>query len=205
MFWAGDGVKLIAMPRLYIIAGPNGAGKTTFAKKFLPRYAKCPNFVNADLIASGLSPFSPVAASIKAGRLLLGQIKEFIETKSDFAFETTFAGRAYISLIEQVRRTGYTVTVFFLWIPDVKLARERIKQRVKDGGHDVPFEDVKRRFERSRLNFLKFYEPLSDAWTLFDNSGTKHSKIAHKENGILKISDEILYKQFLRGESHEKK
>ena len=192
------------MPRLYIIAGPNGAGKTTFAKKFLPRYAKCPNFVNADLIASGLSPFSPVAASIKAGRLLLGQIKEFIETKSDFAFETTFAGRTYISLIEQVRRKGYTVTVFFLWIPDVKLARERIKQRVKDGGHDVPFEDVKRRFERSRLNFLKFYEPLCDAWTLFDNSGTKHSKIAHKENGILKISDEILYKKFLRGESHEK-
>ncbi len=196
MFWAGDGVKLKFMPRLYIIAGPNGAGKTTFAKKFLPRYAKCPNFVNADLIASGLSPFSPVAASIKAGRLLLGQIKDFIEAKSDFAFETTFAGRSYISLIEAVKRKGYTVTVFFLWIPDVKLARERIKQRVKDGGHDVPFEDVKRRFERSRLNFIKFYAPLCDGWTLFDNSMAKHFRIAYKEHGALKVLNKVLYRQF---------
>ena len=192
------------MPKLYIIAGPNGAGKTTFAKEFLPHYAQCPNFVNADLIASGLSPFSPVAASIKAGRLLLGQIKEFIETRSDFAFETTFAWRAYISLIEAVKRKGYTVTVFFLWIPDVKLARERIEQRVKDGGHDVPFEDVKRRFARSRLDFIRSYRPLCNGWTLFDNSRTEPFRIAYKEKGVLKILDEKLYKEFLGGEGHEK-
>ncbi len=185
------------MPRLYIIAGPNGAGKTTFAKKFLPRYAKCYNFVNADLIALGLSPFSPSVASIKAGRLLLGQIKEFIESGSDFAFETTFAGRSYISLIEAVKRKGYTVTVFFLWIPDVKLARERIKQRVKDGGHDVPFEDVKRRFERSRLNFLKFYGPLCDSWLLFDNSSAKPVEISHKTQKGIRIMDREFYRHFM--------
>ena len=184
------------MPRLYIIAGPNGAGKTTFAKEFLPHYAKCSNFVNADLIATGLSPFSPATASIKAGRLLLGQIKEFIDARADFAFETTFAGRAYIALIEEVRRKGYAVTVFFLWIPDVKLARERIKQRVKDGGHDVPFEDVKRRFERSRQNFLKFYQPLCDSWVLFDNSGSKPAEVALKAGKNIKILNQGFYGHF---------
>ena len=169
------------MPRLYIIAGPNGAGKTTFAKEFLPHYAKCSNFVNADLIALGLSPFSPSLVSIKAGKLLLGQIKEFIHAKFDFAFESTLSGKAYISLIKEVKSKGYIVTVFFLWIPDVKLARERIKQRVKDGGHDVPFEDVKRRFQRSKLNFLKLYEPLCDSWILFDNSESKPREISCKE------------------------
>ncbi len=185
------------MPRLYIIAGPNGAGKTTFAKEFLPYYAKCSNFVNADLIATGLSPFSPAAASIKAGRLLLGQIKEFINAGSDFAFETTFAGRAYIALIKDIKRKGYIVTVFFLWVPDVKLARERIKQRVKDGGHDVPFEDVKRRFERSRLNFMKFYEPLCDSWVLFDNAGTRPVEIGRKNKKGVKILDQAFYEHFI--------
>ena len=193
------------MPRLYIIAGPNGAGKTTFAKEFLPHYAKCSNFVNADLIALGLAPFSPAGASIKAGKILLGQIKEFIDHKADFAFESTLSGRSYVSLIKDVKRKGYSVTVFFLWIPDVKLAHERIKQRVKSGGHDVPFEDVKRRLKRSRLNFLKLYAPLCDAWMLFDNSESKHVKVAHQKEGKLKILKGDFYKQFLGGASNEKK
>jgi len=161
------------MPKLYIIAGPNGAGKTTFAKKFLPEYARCPNFVNADLIAQGLAPFSPSKVSIKAGRLLLGQINEFIHKKEDFAFETTFAGRSYLSLIKGVKRRGYSVHVFFLWIPSVKLAQERIKQRVKEGGHDIPVEDIKRRFNRSQKNFFELYQSVCDSWIIFDNSGAK--------------------------------
>jgi predicted ABC-type ATPase len=184
------------MSKLYIIAGPNGAGKTTFAKEFLPHYAKCPNFVNADLIASGLSPFSPSAVNIKAGKLLLGQVKEFIHQKADFAFESTLSGRSYVSLIKDVKRKGYSVTIFFLWIPDVKLARERIKQRVKAGGHDVPFEDVKRRFQRSRVNFLKLYGPLCDSWILFDNASGKPKEIVQKDRGGVKILNKEYYSWF---------
>lgn len=184
------------MPKLYIIAGPNGAGKTTFAKEFLPNYAKCSNFVNADLIALGLSPFSPSSVNIKAGKLLLGQVKGFIRQKVDFAFESTLSGRSYVSLIKDVKRGGYSVTIFFLWIPDVKLARERIKQRVKDGGHDVPYEDVKRRFQRSRHNFLKLYEPLCDSWLLFDNSSGKPEEIAQKDQGRVKIINKGYYSWF---------
>ena len=184
------------MPKVYIIAGPNGAGKTTFAKEFLPHYAKCPNFVNADLIASGLSPFFPSAVSIKAGKLLLGQIKGFIRQKVDFAFESTLSGLSYVALIKEVKRAGYSVTVFFLWIPDVRLAHERIKQRVKDGGHDVPPEDVKRRFKRSRVNFLKLYEPLCDSWILFDNASGKPEEIAQKDSGRIKILNKEGYGYF---------
>src|SRR5208283_4632860 len=102
------------MPKLYIIAGPNGAGKTTFAKEFLPNYAKCPNFVNADLIASGLAPFSPANVSIKAGKLLLAEIDSFIGSKVDFAFETTLAGKTYVNLIKEAKAKGYIVYIFFL-------------------------------------------------------------------------------------------
>ena len=184
------------MPKLYIIAGPNGAGKTTFAREFLPNYAKCPNFVNADLIASGLAPFSPSSVNIKAGKLLLGQIKEFIQQKADFAIESTLSGRSYVSLIKDVKSKGYSITIFFLSIPDVKLARERIKQRVKDGGHDVPFRDVKRRFLRSRENFLTLYEPLCNSWLLFDNASGKPEKIAQKDQGCVTITNEEYYDWF---------
>lgn len=187
------------MPKIYIIAGPNGSGKTTFAKEFLPNYAKCNNFVNADLIAAGLSPFSPVVAGMKAGRLLLAQIGELIDKKEDFAFETTFAGKAYLSLIKDARRKGYEIHVFFLWISDVRLAQERIRQRVKEGGHDVPMADVKRRFGRSRENFLKLYEPISDAWVLCDNSGGQPVEIALKTKGQIKIFNQEFYKSFLGG------
>jgi predicted ABC-type ATPase len=193
------------MPKLYIIAGPNGAGKTTFAKEFLPKYAKCSNFINADLIALGLSPFSPSAVSIKAGKLLLGQIKEFVEQRKDFAFESTLAGRTYISLINEMRNKGYSVTIFFLWVPDVRLARERIKQRVKDGGHDVPYKDVKRRFERSRSNFLEYYEPLSDSWLLFDNSGGKPEEIGQMTNKCVKILNKGFYNSFIGGNNDKSK
>ena len=109
-------------PSLYVIAGPNGAGETTFAREFLPHDAKCENFVNADLIAQGLSPFSPAAAGIKAGRLLLKQIHEFAERRADFAFETTLSGKTYVSLLQRFKQQGYAIHLFFLWIPSVELA-----------------------------------------------------------------------------------
>ena len=180
-------------PNLYVITGPNGAGKTTFAKEFLPHYAKCENFVNADLIAQGLSPFSPAAAGIKAGRLLLNQIHEFAERRADFAFETTLAGKTYVALLRRLKRQGYVIHLFFLWIPNVDLAIARIKNRVAEGGHDVPVTDVHRRFGRSVKNFLKVYRSLLDSWTLFDNSTTQPSLIAEEKNGKLAIVDATLF------------
>ena len=180
-------------PNLYIIAGPNGAGKTTFAKEFLPHYAKCENFVNADLIAQGLSPFSPEAAGIKAGRLLLKQIHEFAERRADFAFETTLSGKTYVSLLRRLKQHGYVIHLFFLWIPSVELAVARIKRRVAEGGHNVPVADVRRRFGRSVQNFFEVYRSLLDSWSLFDNSTTRPSLIAEEEDGKLSIVEAELF------------
>ena len=123
---------------LYIIAGPNGSGKTTFARKFLPDRTDCTQFINADLIAQGLSPFSPVVAAMKAGRLVLKEIEELSGKGLSFAFETTLSGKTYISLLNKLRNRGYRIHLFFLWIPSSILALERIKERVKSGGHDAP-------------------------------------------------------------------
>ena len=186
------------MPKLYIIAGPNGAGKTTFAKEFLPHYAKCSNFVNADLIAMGLSPFAPGMVNIKAGKLLLSQIQSFMDDRLDFAFESTLSGKTYINLIKEAKSQEYSIHIFFLWIPDLGLARERIKQRVKQGGHDVPFEDVKRRLYRSLKNFFNLYLESADEWNIFDNSGARPVLIAKQIDKELEIVDKSLYQHLLK-------
>lgn len=123
---------------LYIIAGPNGAGKTTFAREFLPNYADCKNFVNADLIAQGMAPFSPETAALRAGRAMLHEIRSFAERRVSFAFETTLSGRSYLTLLRRLKAEGYDIHFFFLWLKSVDLALSRVKERVSRGGHDVP-------------------------------------------------------------------
>lgn len=189
-------------PILYIIAGPNGAGKTTFAIKFLPKYAKCPNFVNADLIAKGISPFAPEIAAIKAGRILLEEIKELLEQRKSFGFETTLSGQTYISFFKEAKKRGYEIHLFFLWIPSVKLAIARIKDRVAKGGHNIPNPDVRRRFLRSINNFFILYLPLVDSWYLFDNSAEKPDLIANMAGGKVYIGDHRLYDK-IRGRKIE--
>jgi predicted ABC-type ATPase len=184
---------------VYVIAGPNGAGKTTFAIKFLPEYVRCPNFVNADLIAQGLSPFSPGAAAIKAAKLVLEQIHRFENRKVDFAFETTLAGKLHINLFKSLKLKRYKIHIFFLWIPDADLAISRIKSRVAHGGHDVPDQDVFRRFDRSIRNFFKLYQPLADSWMLFNNAGPTPILIAERKNGKITIIDEKLYTNIVKG------
>ena len=185
-------------PNVYVIAGPNGAGKTTFAKEFLPYYAKCKNFVNADLIAQGLSPFSPAAAGIKAGRLLLKQIHEFANRRADFAFETTLAGKTYLLLLRRLRQQGYAIHLFFLWIPSVQLALVRIKERVAKGGHDVPVIDVRRRFGRSIRNFLRVYRPLLDSWMVFNTSVAPPALIVKEDGAKLTVSDADVFSMILK-------
>ncbi len=182
-------------PQLYIIAGPNGAGKTTFAKKFLPQYAKCNNFVNADLIASGLSPFSPDSAAIRAGKLLLNEIHALAEKKSDFSFETTLSGRTHLKFLEEQKNKGYSIHIFFLWVPSVNLAISRVKDRVERGGHYVKSSDVKRRFPRSIRNFFNLYMPLADSCYLFENSAEIPVLIAKRKCETLEIIDHELFKK----------
>ncbi len=180
---------------VYVIAGPNGSGKTTFAKKFLPAYAKCKSFINADLIAQGLSPFSPQIAAIRAGRLVIEQIHILANGNINFAFETTLSGKSYLRFLTDIKKKGYHIHLYFLWIPTPELAILRIKERVRDGGHNVPDQDIKRRFYRGLYNFFNFYKPLLNTWILFDNSGPIPRMIAIEENGKLTISDNELYKK----------
>ena len=180
-------------PNLYIIAGPNGAGKTTFARKFLPQYVECLEFVNADFIAGGLSPFAPERAAIHAGRLVLEQIHSLAERRLDFGFETTLSGKTYVKLLQGMKEGGYLIHIFFLWISDVELALERIRLRVRNGGHHIPEDVVRRRFIRSLPNFLRIYKPLANSWVIFDNSGDIPRMIAIEESGKIEILDRDLF------------
>ena len=184
-------------PNVYIIAGPNGAGKTTFAREFLPKYADCRNFINADLIAAGMSPFSPEAAAIRAGRLMLGEIELSMRRRDDFGFETTLAGRSYLGVIRRLKESGYAVHFFYLWVPSVELALARIRERVLRGGHDVPEGVVRRRFDRSMANFLVHYRLLADRWIFYDNSGSVPAIIAYGEEGELHVADTRRYNELI--------
>jgi len=183
---------------IYIISGPNGSGKTTFAKTFLPEYAKCGRFINADLIAAGLSPFSPQRAAIKSGKLVLEQINEYSKNGVDFGFETTMSGVTYLKYFKMFKEKGYKINIFFLWIPDPRLAIARIKDRVAQGGHDVPVKDIKRRFNRSIENFFKQYRLLADKWILFNNAGPNPKIIAKKQKTNIDIIDIDLFKDITK-------
>jgi predicted ABC-type ATPase len=180
-------------PSLYVIAGPNGAGKTTFAREFLPNYADCKNFINADLIAEGVSPFSPEAVAFRAGRLMLEEIGLYAKRGDSFGFETTLSGRSHLGLIRDLKKQSYDVHFFFLWIPTVNLALTRVRARVLAGGHNVPEAVVRRRFDRSIRNFLLSYRSLGDSWTLFNNSGATPAVIAFQKKERLRIINIDVY------------
>lgn len=157
-------------PRCLIIAGPNGAGKTTFAREFLPKDAGILHFVNADLIASGLSPLRPELAALASGRLFLAELDRLARARVDFAFETTLSGLGYLRRLRRWQATGYRLEIIFLQLPSARLALRRIAARVRQGGHNVPDADVLRRFVRGWTNFQQSYRPLADAWAVYDNS-----------------------------------
>ena len=186
-------------PNCYIIAGPNGAGKTTFATEFLPLYAKCTNFINADLIARGLSPFDPDAAMLRAGRTVLERIAEFTKARTDFGFETTLSGRSYAPLLGRVKKAGFRLHMFYLWIPSPELSLLRIRYRVERGGHNVPERDVRRRFTRTLGNLFGLYRPLLGTLHFFDNGSDKPHLVFSDQARQITVSDAALYEQ-LRGQ-----
>ena len=170
------------MKRIVVIAGPNGAGKTTFAREFLPHEANCPDFINADLIAAGLSPFKPESAALRAGRLMLEEIYEKIRQGKSFAFETTLSGRTYMKLLSDCRKQGYRILLVFLSLPSSDMAIARVAARVAQGGHNVPETDIRRRFEAGLKNFQDAYKKIVDAWILYDNSGNLPKVVERGEN-----------------------
>jgi predicted ABC-type ATPase len=158
-------------PAIIILAGPNGAGKTTFASSFLPQEANCLLFINADLIAAGLSPFAPEAAALKAGRLMLREIDDGVKQKVSFSFETTLSGLGYLARIREWRSMGYKISLYFLALPSPETAILRVAARVKQGGHNIPESVIRRRFIAGLRNVEVFYKAEVDHWVKYNNLG----------------------------------
>ena len=172
---------------LYIIAGCNGAGKTTASYTILPDMLDCKEFVNADEIAKGLSPFQPEKIAFEAGRIMLKRINELLEANKTFAFETTLATKSYKSYIEIAKKKGYQITLLFFWLNTPNLAISRVKNRVLEGGHHIPENIIRRRYERGLFNFFTIYLPLLDNWLMINNSGEPYQIIAEGSYNELEI------------------
>jgi len=173
---------------LYIIGGCNGAGKTTASFTILPEILDCKEFVNADEIAKGLSPFQPEKVSFEAGRIMLNRIDELLKLNENFAFETTLSTKSYKNKIKEARKKGYRITLLFFWLQNIELAKERVRIRVFEGGHNIEPEVIERRYIRGIINLFDIYLPIVDGALIFDNSEGKHELLADKQiDGLLNI------------------
>lgn len=179
------------MPKLYIIAGCNGAGKTTASYTVLPEMLNCKEFVNADEIAKGLSPFNPESVSIQAGKLMLQRMEELLNEGADFAFETTLSTRSYVDFVKRAQMRGYFVSLLFFWLPTPGQAVERVAMRVKAGGHNIPCDVIHRRYERGLHNLVNLFIPICDFWSIFDN-GSHDNQIKVIAFGEYGKTNEIL-------------
>lgn len=166
------------MPNLFIISGCNGAGKTTASFTILPELLQVMEFVNADEIARGLSPFQPEKVSIEAAKIMLRRLQELLSQHHDFAFETTLSTRSFVGLIHQAKELGYRINLIYYWLDSVELAIERVKIRVSEGGHHIPTDTIIRRYHAGLKNFINLYKDKVDYWMLIDNSGTEPELIA---------------------------
>ncbi len=175
------------MKNMYIISGWNGAGKTTASYTILPELLNCKEFVNADEIAKGLSPFNPDNVAIKAGRLMLSRINELIEGDNDFAFETTLATRSYVGLVKKAQNNGFLVTILYFWLNSPELAIECVKVRVREGGHNIPEETIIRRYFAEIKNLFNLYIDIADDWWLINNSGLNAETIAEGNKEVTAI------------------
>lgn len=185
-------------PTCYVIGGPNGAGKTTFALNYLPEIAGCDNFVNADMIAYGISPLNTLSVQYDAGRVFLNKVHKNIEARVDFAFETTLSGRSHINLLKTLGETNWHIVLFFLWIPSADFSRDRIRQRVSEGGHDINDEAIYRRYPRTMYNFINIYIPLCDKVSCYDNSNPEPVLIFKQDAKGNDVINKDIYQSILR-------
>ena len=186
------------MPVLYVIAGPNGAGKTTIAQKFLPNNLNIVEFVNADNIAKGLSPFNPKGVAIEAGRIMLNRIKELSKHKIDFAFETTLSTLSYVKFINECKKKGYEVVLIFVWLNSPDLAKRRVAQRVIEGGHNIDDHIIETRYYKGLKNLRERFVKICDDWIVIDNSGRQAVFVAESKKGELQIIDKLTYKAIFK-------
>jgi predicted ABC-type ATPase len=177
------------MPTIYVIAGPNGVGKTTFANRYLPEEIRQLEFVNADLIARGLSPFDPESVSVEAGRFALMRIRQLIQGRSSFTWETTLSGRTAVVWLRDAKAAGYVVRGYFLWVRDVEVTLQRIRRRVIEGGHNIPIEVSRRRFFKTIRNFFELYRSLLDDWKMIENNEDSRRLVAVEKCGRLAVRD----------------
>jgi len=182
------------MSNLYVISGGNGAGKTTASFNVLPEMLNCNEFINADEIARGISPFHPENAAIEAGRIMLSKIDKLISSKKDFAFETTLSSRSYVRTIQNAQKKGYKITLVYFWLDTVELAIQRVNTRVLEGGHNIPEIVIKRRYISGIKNLFELYIPICNYWIIFDNSNPKLNFIAEGNfNDIKEIKNNIKF------------
>lgn len=187
---------------VFVIAGPNGAGKTTSAPDLLPRTLNISEFVNADEIARGLSPFDPEGQALPAARLMLERIRKLVETSQSFAFETTCAGRGHIRSLKACRALGYRMTLIFLWLPSAHMALSRVARRVGEGGHRIPDAIVKRRYAAGLFNMRHYYLPLSDVGVVYDHSdATQRLIVEHRRGEALMVHDAARWSKIVEATS----
>ncbi|MCP4700395.1 MAG: hypothetical protein GY862_26615 [Gammaproteobacteria bacterium] len=186
------------MPVCWIIAGPNGAGKTTFALEYLPKVAGCTHFINADLIAAGLSPLAPERELLAASRIFLREIETRIQKRQDFAFETTLSGRGYLRLIKRLHKAGWQVELIYLALPCVKMSKLRVAERVAHGGHDIPEKEIKRRFPRTLRNLLNVFSSAASRTRCFMNTSDTPTPVFEQQGEHLTIFDEKRYQRLVK-------
>lgn len=184
-------------PTCWIIAGPNGAGKTTFALEYLPQVAGCTHFINADLIAAGLSPLAPEREMLAASRLFLHEIEERIAAREDFAFETTLAGRSYLRLVQRLRADGWRVELLYLALPSVEMSKLRVAERVSHGGHSISTPDIERRFPRSLRHLLEDFSQRVDRCACFMNDGESPVLVFEQQGDTREILNDDFYSVLL--------
>jgi predicted ABC-type ATPase len=195
--------KVKLMPNLYIISGCNGAGKTTASFTILPEILECKEFVNADSIAAGISPFNPESVAIEAGRIMLKRIDELLNERADFALETTLSTRSYVPFLKKAQLSGYVVTLLYFWLSSPEMAYERVAKRVSEGGHNIPIDVIERRYYRGVKNLIELYIPICDKWLVMNNVGTTSEPVARKspELGEIIINNDIW--QTILEQSHD--
>lgn len=190
-------------PTCIIIAGPNGAGKTTFALDYLSQVAGFDNFINADLIASGLSPLSPEKHLLTASKLFLKEIHKAVDAKENFSFETTLSGKSYLKFIRTLKDNGWRVELVYLYLPSVQLSINRVAERVKHGGHNIPKRAIIRRYPRSLDNLINHYAKLCDTTICLDNSNQQQDIIFSQNFEHRQIKNDNLYQQLLKNINNE--